>query len=170
MAELRDLAHGVYPAVLTDRGLPEALAEMASRAPGQCLVEIGRLPRCAPEVEASVYWCCVEALQNVAKHAGEGTRALLRVDAGEPGVLTFDVEDDGPGFDPSMVQRGRGLTNMADRIGAVGGELVVSAAPGNGVRVHGVVPAVPELCAAVANRPLGDADPYLRVGITPVGA
>lgn len=154
MAELRDLAHGVYPAVLTDRGLREALTELAGRAARPCVVEIGCLPRGTPEVEASVYWCCAEALQNVAKHAGEGARARLRVSAGPAGNLVFDVEDEGPGFDPTEHPPGHGLTNMADRIGAMGGELVVSSVPGCGVRVHGTVPAVPGPAAAATGREL----------------
>lgn len=142
MSELRNLAHGVYPVVLTDRGLREALSELAARVPCHCSAELGRLHRCVPEIEASVYWCCVEALHNVAKHAGAGACARLRVVPGQARTLIFVVEDDGAGFDPGTVRRGQGLANMADRIGAVGGELVVSSAPGRGVRVHGVVPAV----------------------------
>jgi len=164
MAELRNLAHGVYPAVLTDHGLREALSELAARAPCHLLVEIGCLPRCAPAVEASVYWCCVEALHNVAKHAGEGARARLRVAPGEAETLIFAVENEGTGFDPSTVKRGRGLSNMADRIGAVGGELKVSSARG-WVRVHGVVPAVPYPVAAVEEqRNPGNADARLGAG------
>ena len=140
MAEMRDFAHGVYPAELRDFGLQRAVAELAARAPFHCSVDFASRRPCSPEVEASVYWCCVEALHNVAKHAGTGVRARLCVGpAGEDG-LAFAVEDDGVGFDPSTAMPGRGLTNMGDRIGAVGGTLTVLSGPGRGTRVAGVVP------------------------------
>ncbi|MCA1675071.1 MAG: histidine kinase [Actinobacteria bacterium] len=140
IAELRNLAQGVYPAVLTDLGLAEALRELAGRAPGPCELDVARLCRYAPEVEAAVYWCCVEALQNVAKHAGEGTRVRVRVTPRPAATLLFEVEDAGPGLPPDFT-RGQGLTNMADRIGAMGGELSVLSPSGSGVCVRGVVPA-----------------------------
>lgn len=142
-AELRSLAHGIYPAVLTDRGLAEALAEMAARAPCRCHLDVDALVQCSRDVEASVYWCCVEALQNVAKHAGSHARARIKVATADNGALALTIEDDGPGFDPASVPRGQGLVNMADRIGAVGGQLSVWSQPGSGVRVQAVVPGTP---------------------------
>lgn len=140
IAELRDLTHGVYPAVLTDLGLAEALVEMAGRAEGRCQVEVGPLPRYPSEVEAAVYWCCMEALQNFTKHAGESAQLQVRLRRDQDGGLVLDVEDDGVGFDPTRVTSGQGLTNMADRLGAVGGRLRVSSTSGQGVHVHGTVP------------------------------
>jgi len=141
IADLQRLAHGLCPPVLIDRGLGEALAEMIVRAPRRCRLEARSLPRFASDVEAAVYWCCVEAVQNFAKHAGAGSRLVVRIGDDGDGGLVFAVEDDGVGFDPARVQRGQGLTNMADRIGAAGGDIAVWSSPGQGVRVHGLIPA-----------------------------
>ena len=101
-----------------------------------------RLPpglRTAQEKEAAVYFCCLEALQNVAKHAGPDAIAAvhLTVDAGR---LWFEVTDDGPGFDVADARHGTGLQGMADRLAAVGGWLLLESAPGGGTRVGGSVP------------------------------
>jgi signal transduction histidine kinase len=141
ITELRRLASGLCPPVLSDRGLREALAEMIARAPHRCRMEAAPLPRFTPEVEAAVYWCCVEAVQNFGKHGGADARLVLRIAGDGDGGLMFDVEDDGVGFDPAQARRGQGLTNMADRIGAAGGQIDVWSSPGRGVRVHGVIPA-----------------------------
>jgi signal transduction histidine kinase len=85
-----------------------------------------------------VYFCCLEALQNVAKHAGDGLRATISLREQE-GALVFEVADDGVGFDPRS-ERGAGLTGMADRIGAIGGRLRVESTRGVGTRVVGTVP------------------------------
>jgi signal transduction histidine kinase len=100
LEEIRDLAHGIYPQLLVDRGLAEGLRAAASRAPLRARVETGAIGRYRPEVEATVYFCCVEALQNVAKHAGRDARTTLRVWE-EQEALRFEVADDGPGFDPT---------------------------------------------------------------------
>jgi signal transduction histidine kinase len=137
--DLRELAHGIYPPLLSDRGLNDALAAVARRAPlptRLLKVDVGRHP---PQLEATVYFCCVEALQNAGKHAGPGATATLRVWE-EQGGLRFEVVDDGTGFDPARQKGGHGLTNMADRLGAVGGSLRVRAAPGSGARVTGTIP------------------------------
>lgn len=139
--ELADLINGVYPPVLRDRGLAEALIEAAARLPIRCDLDIASLPRYTPEVEESIYWCCIEALQNIAKHAGANAQSRLKLARTGEG-LVFEVADAGNGFDPVTVgEGGHGLTNMTDRIGAVGGELTWWSAPGRGVRVHGTVPA-----------------------------
>jgi signal transduction histidine kinase len=139
LEEIRDLAHGIYPQLLVDRGLAEGLRAAASRAPLRARVETGAIGRYRPEVEATVYFCCVEALQNVAKHAGRDARTTLRVWE-EQEALRFEVADDGPGFDPHIEPRGSGLTNMSDRLGALGGRLSVLSARGDGTRVAGAVP------------------------------
>jgi len=138
-SELRDLAHGVYPSVLSQHGLADALAAAADRCPMPVRLrapDVGRFP--AP-VEAAVYFCCVEALQNVAKHAGDQARVDLTI-AREADRLSFAVADDGAGFDPDLVRGGDGFDNMRDRLGAAGGSLVVDSAVGAGTTVAGSLP------------------------------
>jgi signal transduction histidine kinase len=139
LEEIRDLAHGIYPQLLVDRGLSEGLRAALSRAPVRARLETSAIGRYRPEVEATVYFCCLEALQNVGKHAGGDARATLRVWE-EQGGLHFEVADDGAGFDPRIEARGSGLTNMSDRLGALGGRLSVASAPGDGTRIAGAVP------------------------------
>jgi signal transduction histidine kinase len=139
LAELRDLAHGIYPSVLSNDGLPPALEEAASRAAIPTTVESDGTGRYSPELEAAVYFCCLEALQNAGKYAGEGAKATISLGA-EDQELRFEVRDDGQGFDPSSANGSAGLQNMADRIGALGGELSVDSGPGEGTRVLGSVP------------------------------
>jgi signal transduction histidine kinase len=138
LEEIRDLAHGIYPPLLVDRGLSEGLRAAVARLPVRVRLETDAIGRYRPEVEATVYFCCLEALQNVSKHAGRGT-ATLRVWE-EQGGLRFEVADDGAGFDPRVEPRGAGLTNMSDRLGALGGRLSVFSAPGDGTRVAGMIP------------------------------
>lgn len=137
--ELRALAHGIYPPLLMDRGLPEALRAAAGRAAKPTRVEADQVGRYAQEVEAAVYFCCLEAMQNAGKHAGEG--ASVRVSVAQSGErLLFEVADDGVGFAQADAAGGAGFVNMADRIGAMGGDLTVESAPGSGTRITGVVP------------------------------
>ena len=96
---------------------------------------VGRYDR---DVEATVYFCTLEALNNVAKYA-EATNARIRL-ARANGHLTFEVADDGRGFDPEATSYGTGLQGMADRLDAIGGGLTVSSAPGEGTTVAGRVP------------------------------
>jgi signal transduction histidine kinase len=140
--ELRDLAHGIYPPVLMDRGLVAALESAAGRAalPVDVLGvadDVGRFPQ---EVEAAVYFCCLEALQNAAKHAGEGASATVTITRRDDG-LAFSVADDGAGFDPAgPAGRGHGFVNMSDRVGAIGGTLTVDSTAGEGTTISGFVP------------------------------
>jgi signal transduction histidine kinase len=136
---LRNLARGIYPMLLSRSGLGPALAEASRRAGIPVKPELGGLRRHSAEVEAAIYFCCVEALQNVVRHAGPQVRATIRVWE-EEGVLRFEVADDGAGFIALDSQRGAGLTNMNDRLGALGGWLEVESAPGKGTRVRGLVP------------------------------
>ena len=136
---LRDLARGIYPPLLADEGLPAALAAQARKSPLPVDVYpdgVGRYPQ---EVEAAVYFCVLEALQNVAKYA-EASRAEVRLSATE-GELRFEVVDDGRGFDPVATPRGTGTQNMADRLEALGGRLDIRSSPGEGTTVAGRVPA-----------------------------
>jgi signal transduction histidine kinase len=136
--ELRDLAHGIYPAVLTNDGLRGALTEAIVEAPLPASLDCDGIGRYDAELEAAVYFCCLEALQNAAKHAGDGARAAVRVSAASD-RLSFTVADDGQGFDISAVNGSAGLQNMADRIGALGGELRVESEPGGGTTVAGTI-------------------------------
>jgi signal transduction histidine kinase len=139
--ELRALAHGIYPPLLSSGGLSEALPAACRRAllPATVQVDgIGRYPR---EVESAIYFCCLEALQNAAKYAGEVATARVRVWV-EDDQLKFEVEDDGTGYvlgDRGEVE-GAGLTNMRDRLGAVGGTLSIKSAPGRGTLIRGSLP------------------------------
>jgi signal transduction histidine kinase len=139
LQELRDLAHGIYPPLLADKGLAEALASAARRTVLPTEVRATGLGRYPPEVEAAVYFCCLEALQNAGKHAGEGARATVRVWE-EAGGLLFEVADDGVGFDIRRTGVSGGFTNMNDRVGAIGGSLRVESAPGRGTKVAGAIP------------------------------
>jgi signal transduction histidine kinase len=135
---LRDLARGIYPPLLADKGLAAALESQARKAavPVEIQAEgIGRYPQ---DIEAAVYFCVLEALQNVQKYAGAQS-AEVKLNVSESG-LTFEVTDDGQGFDGASVKRGAGLTNMTDRIDALGGQLEFSSTPGRGTRVRGSLP------------------------------
>jgi signal transduction histidine kinase len=137
LENLRDLARGIYPPLLADKGLLAALEGQARKSPVPVAVGgdgIGRYPQ---EVEAAVYFCALEALQNVAKYAG-AERVAVRL-AATNGSLRFEVEDDGAGFDPAAAS-GSGLTNMRDRLDALGGTLVVRSEPGAGTTVAGSIP------------------------------
>jgi signal transduction histidine kinase len=139
LQELRDLAQGIYPPLLVERGLAEGLRSAVARAPVPARVEARSIGRYAPDVETTLYFCCLEALQNVAKHAGDGARATVRVWEEQDGLL-FEVADDGVGLDADERPHGRGLANMSDRLGALGGRLSVTSSPGGGTRVSGAVP------------------------------
>ena len=137
--ELRSLAHGVYPAVLVDHGLASALTSVAGRSPVPVRVETALARRFAPQIEAALYFCCLEAIQNAAKHAGAGAAVTVCVHA-HAGRVAFEIRDDGVGFDVDGVARGDGLTNLHDRCAAVGGEVNVVSVPGAGTTVTGEVP------------------------------
>jgi signal transduction histidine kinase len=139
LEELRSLAGGVYPAILTDRGLEAALRSLAQRTPLPMHVVAAGVTRHPVQIESAVYFVCVEALQNAMKHATTATGVWLRLTE-RSGILSFDVRDDGPGFTlPDGPQRG--FRNMRDRIEAIGGRLTIEATPGRGTRVAGSVDA-----------------------------
>jgi len=138
MDELRDLAHGIYPALLTSVGLAAALRSAGVRSGLAVTVQASGVRRCSPEVEIAVYFSCLAALDNAAKHAGPTPISVHLSDTG--GALDFTVCDAGAGFDPAKTQVGAGIANMRDRIAAVGGTLAVDSAPARGTRVHGSVP------------------------------
>jgi signal transduction histidine kinase len=138
LVTLRDLARGIYPPLLADKGLATALQSHAQRAPVATAVEAEDIGRFSQEIEAAVYFCALEALQNVAKYAN-ARGAFIRL-AAPNGDLTFQVRDDGVGFDPDSAGRGTGLQGMADRLEALGGSLEVSSVIGGGTTVSGRIP------------------------------
>jgi signal transduction histidine kinase len=139
LRELRALAHWIYPAVLENEGLMAALRDAAERIAIPTRFELDGAERCSPEVEAAAYFCCVEGLENAAKHAGDGARATIVI-AERDGSLAFEVSDDGAGFEPLTDQRRAGLQHIADRVDALGGELHISSTPGHGTRIRGTIP------------------------------
>jgi signal transduction histidine kinase len=139
IAELRSLAHGIYPTVLRERGLADALEALSLQVPLAMRVADGGVGRCPPEIEGAVYFCAAEAIQNAVKHAGAGATMIVTL-AHESGSLRFAFDDDGAGFDPSDASDGIGLVSMRDRIGAVGGEVEVRSARGAGTSIRGSVP------------------------------
>jgi signal transduction histidine kinase len=136
--DLRDLARGIYPPLLADKGLAAALEAQARKSPVAVTVETDGVGRHHQETEAAVYFSCLEALQNVVKYA-QASRVAVRLTQ-DHGTLTFEVADDGRGFDPAAVGHGTGLQGIADRLAALGGELIVRSAPGDGTTVAGRVP------------------------------
>ena len=138
LEDLRDLARGIYPPLLADKGLPAALESQARKSTIPVSVESDGVGRYPQEAEAAVYFSCLEALQNVAKYA-EASVATVRL-AQTNGELTFEVSDDGRGFDPDAAERGTGLQGIADRLAALGGTLDVRSAPGEGATLVGSIP------------------------------
>ena len=132
---LRDLARGIYPPLLADKGLRVALESQSRKATIPVAVEADGLSRYPQDIEAAVYFCMLEALQNVQKYA-RATHVVVRVRE-ENDRLAFAVTDDGEGFDVASMKRGSGLTNMADRLDALGGELQITSSPGTGTTISG---------------------------------
>jgi signal transduction histidine kinase len=130
---LRDLARGIYPPLLAEKGLVTALESQARKATLPVLVDAAGIIRYPQDLEAAVYFCVLEALQNVQKYA-TATQVTVRLREAD-GQLQVEVEDDGAGFDVATVQRGAGLTNMEDRLDALGGALSVHSSPGHGTRL-----------------------------------
>jgi len=137
--ELRTLAHGIYPPLLASEGLGAAMVAASRRAVIPTQVHADGIGRYPPELEAAVYFCCLEALQNAGKYAGEGATATVRIQQ-ETDRLVFEVQDSGAGFDVTSQGRGAGMTNMMDRVGAVGGSLRVESSPGGGTTVGASIP------------------------------
>jgi signal transduction histidine kinase len=136
--EVRSLARGIYPAALADRGLVEALRSAALHSALPTTVLAAGVRRYTREIESAAYFCCLEALQNAAKHARDATAVV--VDLSDNGDLRFEVRDDGAGFDPRAVPGGVGFTSMRDRVAAVGGDVTIKSRPGHGTRVTARIP------------------------------
>ena len=137
LTNLRELAHGLYPPLLRSRGLSDALKAAANRSPLRVTVTTDGVGRHDVDLEAAIYFCCLEALQNAAKYAGEAATVQIEV-AEADGVIRGSISDDGPGFSAESARDGLGLRNMEDRIGAVGGDLQIEAR--HGTRIQFVVP------------------------------
>ncbi|MEO7804342.1 MAG: sensor histidine kinase [Actinomycetota bacterium] len=135
---LRNLSHGIYPPVLTRQGLLAALESEALGASLPVEIEATGLARLGPELEAAVYFCCLEALQNITKYA-HARGVQIKLEQNDE-ALIFLVTDDGVGFDPSVAGTGSGLQNMRDRLKALGGDVVVASSPGEGTTIRGRIP------------------------------
>jgi signal transduction histidine kinase len=138
LEDLRDLARGIYPPLLADQGLASALEAQARRSSLAVTVHPDGVGRYGQDVEAAVYFCCLEALNNAAKYA-EASRVEIRLSS-DDATLRFEVSDDGRGFDRSATSYGTGLQGMADRLDAIGGSIDVVSAPGAGTTVVGRLP------------------------------
>jgi signal transduction histidine kinase len=141
-AELRRIAHGLSPPLLATRGLVDALSAECAYAGVAVRILADEVGFGAPDVEAAVYLCCLESVQNAAKHAGPGASVQVRLRR-EGDTLAFSVKDTGRGFDPRATPEGTGLTGLQDRIETVGGRVRIVAALGRGTTVTGVVPWLP---------------------------
>jgi signal transduction histidine kinase len=139
--DLRSVAADVYPSLLAARGLPDAIRTAALQSPVPVSVAVNGDDRYLEEVETAAYFCCLEALQNVAKHAPEARSTSVTLHRN--GDLRFEVRDDGPGFVTNGPNPGRGLMNMRDRIEAVGGEIEIHSSPGGGTEIVGRIPVAP---------------------------
>jgi signal transduction histidine kinase len=138
LENLRDLARGIYPPLLQDQGLVSALEAQARKNAVPTTVQAEGVTRYPQELEAAVYFCTLEAMQNAAKYA-DATRVTVRLSERD-GRLSFDITDDGAGFDPSANGHGSGLQGMADRLEALGGRLEVRSGVGRGTTIEGRLP------------------------------
>jgi signal transduction histidine kinase len=148
--DLRALARGIYPPLLAEQGLVMALRAQAARSPVPVVLEADQVGRYPQDAESTVYFCTLEALQNVAKHA-RATATTIRL-SGSGGVLEFSVSDDGAGFPAAAARHGSGLQGMSDRLAALGGTLDISSEPGQGTTITGRL-ATSERAAATRLRP-----------------
>ncbi|MBB4660668.1 sensor histidine kinase [Conexibacter arvalis] len=140
LEELRALAHGVYPPLLADRGLVEALRASAAHAALPVELDATGVGRYSPEIESAVYFCALEALQNACKHAAGADRVAIALDGRSGWELRASVTDDGARLPAGRLAPGAGITNMHDRLAAVGGRLEIGPAPGRGCAVRIRVP------------------------------
>ena len=136
--EVRSFARGVYPTLLARSGLAEALRTAGRSSALPTTVDADGLGRYPPELETTVYFVCTEALQNAAKHAHGATGAAIVLSADRE--LRFEVRDDGAGFDVQSTPIGTGLSNLRERLAAVGGTMTIHSSPGRGTRITGSIP------------------------------
>jgi signal transduction histidine kinase len=140
---MRDLARSFYPPLLEAEGLPAAVTALARKAPLPISVDTTGIDRYPQPIEATIYFCLVEALNNLIKHS-RARSAHLSV-RHQDDLLTFTISDDGTGFDPTT--RGNGLTNIADRLDAAGGNLNITSTPSHGTTLTGTIPVDAEVPA-----------------------
>lgn len=138
LEELRDLGRGIYPPLLAAEGLEVALVSQSRKATMPVQVEGKGLSRYIPEVEAAVYFCCLEALQNIGKYAGASNVTLHLEEVDDE--LRFELADDGCGFDVESAKKGAGTQNMSDRLESLDGSLRIHSTLGEGTTIVGVVP------------------------------
>jgi signal transduction histidine kinase len=139
IATLTQLSRGIYPRLLDEEGLVPALQAAAVTSPVDVRLDAPDLPRLPRPVEAAMYFCCLEALQNAAKHA-DAQAVTVAFDLPDAGMLRMRVTDDGRGFDPDTSEPGAGLANMRDRLDAVGGRVTITGVPGRGTVVTALAP------------------------------
>jgi signal transduction histidine kinase len=137
--QLRRIGHGISPPLLAERGITEALKAETAHGPIPVSITASGVGLGEPRVEIAVYLCCLELIQNAAKHAGPGASVTVRLER-EANELTFTVHDTGRGFDQQAVPPGAGLTGVQDRISSVAGRIEITGAPGRGTTATGVVP------------------------------
>jgi signal transduction histidine kinase len=137
--ELRNLAHGIYPPVLRDRGLADAIRSVAMTAPIAIDVTDQGVGRCLAATEAAIYFCACEAIQNTIKHAGSNAHVTVTLGR-QRGAIHFAITDEGVGMDVAATSDATGLVGMRDRIGAIGGELEITSSVGLGTSVRGTAP------------------------------
>ena len=136
--ELREVARGIHPQVLTEFGLVAALAQVARAAAGPVDLASAGLSRYPAELESAIYYCCREAIQNASKHGGPSVNISILLREEADGVR-FEVSDDGPGFDVAKATGGRGLQHMRDRMRLLGGRLWIVSQAGSGTVVSGAI-------------------------------
>jgi signal transduction histidine kinase len=164
LENLRDLARGVYPPLLADLGLVPALDAQARKSPVPVAVDADGIGRFGQDIEAAVYFCCLEALQNIAKYA-RATQARICLEA-QNGTLRFIVSDDGSGYDARHTPLGSGQRNMADRLAALGGQLEVRSAPGQGTTITAQLPSAPANLASARTLPCPPPPAGARLQVT----
>lgn len=157
LRDMRSFTHDIYPSILVDRGLETAVRSVAWRSLVPTTVEADGLGEYPREITTAVYFCCAEALQNIAKHARDARSATIALREANS-VLRFSVCDDGVGMIDTRARVGAGLINMEDRVATVGGRLTIRSRPGQGTCVSGRIPV-----SALA-RPSGQLDTQHRVG------
>jgi len=139
LVDIRSVTRAGSPELLARFGVPSCLRSAASTSTVPVRIEAVGFGRLDPQIEQSVYYCCLEALQNVIKHAGPDAVARIRLRRTSD-TVTFEVEDSGRGFDPARVARGEGLTNLTDRLAVMRGRLSIDSRPGMGTRIFGEIP------------------------------
>jgi signal transduction histidine kinase len=139
LADIRNVTRDGSPELLLRNGVVASIRSAAARASLKVTIEARNVGRYAPNVERGIYFCCLEALQNALKHAGPSAAVHIRL-VGEPNRISFSVDDNGVGFDPSRIQDGVGLVHLADRVDVMGGVLTIDSYPGMGTRIRGEIP------------------------------